>query len=93
MLLLLPFIPRPTPSARRTQFLSGPDKDHTVKWQFYCTAGRNSGKWTTIPVPSNWELQGFGKYNYGHDKDTARGKETGRFTSTNSRCRPAGRAR
>ena len=27
-----------------TQLLSGPDKDHTVKWQFYCTAGRNSGK-------------------------------------------------
>lgn len=21
----------------------------------------------TIPVPSNWELQGFGAYNYGHD--------------------------
>ncbi|HEY4290457.1 MAG TPA: glycoside hydrolase family 2 TIM barrel-domain containing protein [Puia sp.] len=49
-------------------YLSGTDKDHTVPWDFYCTGGRNSGKWTKIPVPSNWELQGFGSYNYGHDK-------------------------
>ena len=44
-------------------FLSGTGNDHTVNWSFYCTEGRNSGKWTTIAVPSNWELQGFGKYN------------------------------
>ncbi len=50
------------------KYLSGTDKDHTVKWDFYCTAGRNSGTWTKIAVPSNWELQGFGTYNYGHDK-------------------------
>ena len=50
------------------KYLSGTDKDHTVPWDFYCTGGRNSGKWTKIPVPSNWELQGFGTYNYGHDK-------------------------
>ncbi|WP_431210045.1 glycoside hydrolase family 2 TIM barrel-domain containing protein [Puia sp. P3] len=50
------------------KYLSGTDKDHTVAWDFYCTGGRNSGKWTKIPVPSNWELQGFGEYNYGHDK-------------------------
>ncbi|MGQ7855816.1 glycoside hydrolase family 2 TIM barrel-domain containing protein [Pedobacter sp. WC2501] len=49
-------------------YLSGRDKDHTVQWDFYCTAGRKSGIWTKIPVPSNWELQGFGSYNYGHDK-------------------------
>ncbi len=41
------------------QYLSGTDKDHTVPWDFYCTAGRNSGYWTRIPVPSNWELQGY----------------------------------
>ena len=51
-----------------TKYLSGTDKDHTVQWDFYCTGGRNSGKWTKIAVPSNWELQGFGTYNYGHDK-------------------------
>ena len=50
------------------KYLSGTDKDHTVQWDFYCTAGRNSGNWTKIAVPSNWELQGFGTYNYGHDK-------------------------
>lgn len=50
------------------QYLSGTDKDHTVQWDFFCTAGRKSGAWTKIPVPSNWELQGFGTYNYGHDK-------------------------
>ena len=47
------------------QYLSGTGNDHTVNWDFYCTAGNHSGKWTTIPVPSCWELQGFGKYNYG----------------------------
>jgi hypothetical protein len=62
-----------------TMMLSGTGSDHTVDWQFYCTAGRNSGKWSTIPVPSNWELQGFGKYNYGHDKDSVRGKEQGLY--------------
>ncbi|WP_214228198.1 glycoside hydrolase family 2 TIM barrel-domain containing protein [Pedobacter sp. B4-66] len=51
-----------------TKYLSGTDKDHTVQWDFYCTEGRKSGNWTKIAVPSNWELQGFGAYNYGHDK-------------------------
>lgn len=51
------------------QYLSGTDKDRTVNWDFYCTGGRKSGQWTTIPVPSNWEFQGFGGYNYGHDKN------------------------
>jgi len=60
-------------------YLSGTGSDHTVNWQFYCTAGHNSGKWTTIAVPSNWELQGFGKYNYGLDKDTLKGKEQGLY--------------
>lgn len=50
------------------QYLSGTDKDHAVNWDFFCTKGRKSGQWTTIPVPSNWEFQGFGGYNYGHDK-------------------------
>jgi beta-galactosidase/beta-glucuronidase len=50
------------------KYLSGTDKSHTVQWDFYCTGGMNSNKWTKIAVPSNWELQGFGSYNYGHDK-------------------------
>jgi hypothetical protein len=68
-------------SGQETQilYLSGTGMDNTVDWQFYCTAGSNSGKWVTIPVPSNWELHGFGTYNYGHDKDSLRGKETGLY--------------
>ncbi len=57
------------------QYLSGTDKDHTVAWDFMCTAGRNSSKWTQIAVPSNWEFQGFGNYTYGSEKEDA--KETG----------------
>ncbi|MEP6584784.1 MAG: glycoside hydrolase family 2 TIM barrel-domain containing protein, partial [Ginsengibacter sp.] len=49
------------------QYLSGTDKDHTVKWDFFCTTGRHSGKWSTIPVPSCWEMQGFGTFNYYRD--------------------------
>ncbi|HCI54339.1 MAG TPA: glycoside hydrolase family 2 TIM barrel-domain containing protein, partial [Bacteroidales bacterium] len=52
-------------------YLSGIDKDITVQWDFYCTKGLNSGYWTKIPVPSCWELQGFGTYNYGRDKQLA----------------------
>ncbi|MBS7564903.1 glycoside hydrolase family 2 [Mucilaginibacter sp. Bleaf8] len=70
-----------TAFAQQTQrlYLSGTGSNQTVKWQFFCTAGHNSGKWTTIPVPSNWELQGFGKYNYGFNKDSSRGKEVGLY--------------
>lgn len=56
-------------SAQKTEilFLSGTDKDNTVNWDFYCTSGgMNSGVWSSIPVPSNWELQGFGTYNFGN---------------------------
>jgi len=60
-------------------YLSGTGNDNTVKWDFFCTEGMNSGKWTTIPVPSNWELQGFGKYNYGFDKEANKGKEEGLY--------------
>ncbi|MDR1672602.1 MAG: DUF4981 domain-containing protein [Bacteroidales bacterium] len=49
------------------QYLSGTDKDNTVPWAFFCTSGNNSGYWTTIPVPSQWELQGFGTYNFGRE--------------------------
>ncbi len=60
-------------SASQTQklYLSGKGKDDPVQWEFFCTRGRNSGRWTSIGVPSNWELQGFGSYNYGHDNPKA----------------------
>jgi len=50
------------------KYLSGTGKDNTVDWDFFCSAGMQSGKWTKIAVPSCWELQGFGAYNYGHDQ-------------------------
>lgn len=53
--------------ANETQrvYLSGTGNDDTVAWEFYCTDGRRSGEWTTINVPSCWEQEGFGTYNYG----------------------------
>lgn len=65
------------PTHTMIKMLSGTGSDQTVPWDFYCTAGRNSGKWARIPVPSNWELQGFGGYNYGLDKDSLRINEKG----------------
>lgn len=46
-------------------YLSGRGADDMVQWDFFCTDGANSGKWTKIGVPSCWELQGFGTYQYG----------------------------
>ena len=67
------------------QYLSGTDKDHTVKWDFMVTKGRNSGNWSTIPVPSNWEMQGFGNYFYGTDgKDAEQGLYKYKFKVANS---------
>lgn len=51
-------------SAQR-QYLSGTGLNHTVTWDFHCSDGRNSGRWSKIEVPSQWELQGFGTYTYG----------------------------
>jgi hypothetical protein len=80
MVILMVAVPKASFSQQTERmYLSGTGYDHTVNWEFFCTKGRNSGKWTSIPVPSNWELQGFGKYNYGHDKDTLRGKEIGLY--------------
>ena len=47
------------------QYLSGHGCDDMVQWDFLCTDGRNCGQWTKIGVPSCWELQGFGTYQYG----------------------------
>ncbi len=48
-------------------YLSGTDRDNTVPWQFKVSGGRKSGEWSQIPVPSNWEMQGFGSYRYWSD--------------------------
>jgi hypothetical protein len=68
--------PAPAPETE-IRYLSGHGKDDAVSWEFFCTGGRRSGRWATIPVPSNWELQGFGTYDYGHDAEKA--TEEGRY--------------
>ena len=69
-----------TATAQQTQrlYLSGTDKDNTVQWDFLCTAGRNSGNWTKIAVPSNWEFQGFGNFTYRQD-DRKKPVESGQY--------------
>ncbi|TNJ46604.1 beta-galactosidase [Tamlana fucoidanivorans] len=65
------------------KYLSGKGKDSMVLWDFYCSEGMNSGKWSKIGVPSCWELQGFGTYNYGHDLPfEKRGHEYGLYKHT-----------
>ena len=49
------------------QYLSGTGSDSTVTWDFRVSGGRKAGVWSTIPVPSNWEMQGFGTYKYSDD--------------------------
>ncbi|MBN2596797.1 MAG: hypothetical protein JXR82_08455 [Marinifilaceae bacterium] len=64
------------------QYLSGTGLGNTVTWNFYCSAGQNSQKWSQIEVPSQWELQGFGEYTYGRwykKKGVEPSKETGTY--------------
>lgn len=58
------------PQQKQVLYLSGTDNENTVTWEFFCTGGRKSNTWTTIQVPSCWEQQGFGTYNYGRDYHT-----------------------
>jgi hypothetical protein len=46
------------------QYLSGTGTDDPVPWDFRCSDGDNSGKWTSLAVPSCWDMQGFGKLSY-----------------------------
>ena len=64
-------------SAQETQrqYLSGHDKDDPVAWKFMCTSGAQSGYWTNLVVPSNWELHGFGTLNYSVDPTNAWGEK------------------
>ncbi len=83
-LLLIGLAGRSVAQQSQKVYLSGTDKDHTVPWDFYCSKGQNSGKWTKIAVPSNWELQGFGKYSYGHQnrRDSTKADEVGQYRHT-----------
>lgn len=62
-------------------YLSGKDFSDGVEWEFMCSSGRNSNKWTRISVPSCWETQGFGRYFYGWE-EPAENEETGFYRYT-----------
>jgi hypothetical protein len=55
--------------AQQRIYLSGKDATTAIDWDFKISQGRNSGHWTSIPVPSNWETEGFGNYTYGRDNE------------------------
>jgi hypothetical protein len=78
-LLVLTLLPGTISAGSNTeiQFLSGTDSDNPKNWDFMVTGGRQANQWSKIPVPSCWELQGFGTFNYGHDVD--KGNEQGKY--------------
>ncbi|PTX94383.1 glycoside hydrolase family 2 TIM barrel-domain containing protein [Opitutus sp. ER46] len=57
----------PAVAAPQTEvkYLSGTGSADAVNWEFFCSEGRRSGTWTTIKVPSCWEQEGFGTYQFG----------------------------
>jgi hypothetical protein len=48
-------------------YLSGKDDSKAVLWDFKVSDGRKSEQWARIKVLSNWDMEGFGTFNYGHD--------------------------
>ena len=82
LLLILAALLAPQTDVR---YLSGTGLDQTVRWGFYCTDGRGSLRADSIDVPSCWELQGFGGYDYGRWYMTPGAqphKEEGIYTTT-----------
>lgn len=51
-------------------YLSGKGTADPVDWAFLINAGKNSGTWSALPVPSNWEFCDFGLMQYGHSATT-----------------------
>ncbi len=64
-IVLLPRLRAEDPKTE-IQYLSGHGPKDAAPWDFHISGGRRSGEATTIPVPSNWELHGFGNYTYGN---------------------------
>lgn len=85
ILFLIALLLAGTPANAQRLYLSGTGSDDTRTWDFYCSAGQNSGKWRKIQVPSCWELQGFGEYTYGrfYKKEGQKpSTETGRYRTS-----------
>lgn len=55
----------PGPTETTRVYLSSRGADDAVAWDFFCSEGRQSGEWRKIRVPSCWEQEGYGTYNYG----------------------------
>jgi hypothetical protein len=67
LLLLVVNLSGTPENQKQVIYLSGKGYQNTKTWEFFCTEGRNSGYWTKIEVPSCWEQQGFGNYEYGRN--------------------------
>ena len=63
----LPLAPGITVGAVESErlYLSGTGPDDARGWEFRIDSGRLARQWRVIQVPSNWELQGFGRYTHG----------------------------
>ncbi len=61
-------------------YLSGRDRADAVRWEFRCSSGPKAGEWSTIPVPSNWEMHGFGTLSYHSATPSERGEYRHRFS-------------
>jgi hypothetical protein len=75
LIVTLPLAATGIESERR--YLSGRGPADAVPWEFSVTDGRRAREATTLPVPSHWELHGFGTYNYGQEQD--KGDERGLY--------------
>ncbi len=67
LFLVSVFVSGASENRKQVIYLSGKGANDTKTWEFFCTGGRNSGYWTKIEVPSCWEQQGFGNYEYGRN--------------------------
>ena len=61
------------------KYLSGKGKGSQVYWNFEVTGGAKQGVRDSIKVPSNWEFEGFGNFNYGRDKNPS--SESGLYST------------
>src|SRR5882724_8713078 len=73
----------PAPETERL-YLSGKDRADAVSWEFRCSAGAKAAVWTTIPVPSNWEMHGFGTLSYGSLTPSEKGEYKHHFVVPSS---------
>jgi beta-galactosidase/beta-glucuronidase len=58
------------PDQTEVFYLSGKGTDDAVDWAFAINTGDKSGTWASLPVPSNWDLCGFGWIQYGFNAST-----------------------